>query len=196
MSRRPIPLSQRPWDCFFLAFFLLNLCFITYIVDLEQLVIANPAHFTYPLWPPAPLVDMVHRYARALDPLVLARPVWWKMTIWFDALGFGPFYAFSIYAYVRGCDWIRPPSLLYGASIITIVCVILGEESSGPHATPHFPVVLLLNLPWIIVPALIIARMWRSEHPFSRMAPDAQAAVAAPARGGARQLILCRAIVL
>lgn len=170
MARQTIPLTQRPWDYAFLAFFLVNLCFITYIVDLEQLVIANPAHFTYPLWPPAPLVDLVHRYARAYDPLVLARPPWWKMTIWFDALGFGPFYAASIYAWARGRDWIRLPSLLYGASIITIVCIILSEEYGGPHATPHFPIVLLLNLPWIIFPALIIARMWLSEHPFTRAA--------------------------
>ncbi|HEX2346937.1 MAG TPA: emopamil-binding family protein [Ktedonobacterales bacterium] len=179
MGRRPIPLTQRPWDSAFLAFFLVNLCFITYIVDLEQLVIANPAHFTYPLWPPAPLVDLVHRYARAYDPLVLARPLWWKMTIWFDALGFGPFYAASIYAWSRGRDWIRLPSLLYGASIITIVCIILSEEYGGPHATPHFPIVLLLNLPWIIFPALIIARMWRSEHPFTRAAVEESAPDAA-----------------
>lgn len=163
-----IPLSERPWDYSFLVFFVINLVFITYIVDLEQLVIANPYHFAYPLWPPAPLVDLIHSYARSLDPLVLARPPWWKMTIWFDALFFGPFYACAIYAFIRGRDWIRLPSLLYGASIITIVCIILSEEYGGPHATPHFPIVLLLNLPWIMMPALLIARMSRSERPFTR----------------------------
>jgi hypothetical protein len=186
MTRRPIPLAQRPWDYVFLAFFLLNFCFITYIVDLEQLVIANPAHFTSPLWPPAPLVDMVHNYARALDPLVLARPAWWKMTIWFDALGFGPFYAASIYAYIRGRDWIRLPSLLYGASIITIVCIILSEEYGGPHATPHFAIVLLLNLPWIIIPALIIVRMWRAEHPFTHASESAEEPRAAALLAGGK----------
>ena len=73
-ARRPIPLSRRKGDLLFIAFFLLNLGFITYIVDLEQLVIANPAHFTYPLWPPAPLVDLVHNYGKALDPLLLDWP--------------------------------------------------------------------------------------------------------------------------
>ncbi len=184
MRRQPIPLSRRPWDTAFLAFFLINLCFITYIVDLEQLVIADPAHFTYPLWPPAPLIDMVHTYARALDPLVLARPPWWKMTIWFDALFFGPFYAVGIYAYTRGRDWIRIPSFLYGASIITIVSIILSEEYGGPHATPHFPLVLLLNLPWILMPALIIARMARSEHPFTEPVGAELAPVAAAASVG------------
>jgi hypothetical protein len=176
MRRQPIPLSRRPWDIAFLAFFAVNLFFITYIVDLEQLVIANPAHFTYPLWPPAPLVDLVHSYARAYDPLVLARPPWWKMTIWFDALGFGPFYACALYAYGRGRDWIRIPSLLYAASLITIVCIILSEEYGGPHAAPNFPIVLLLNLPWLLFPALIILRMARGEHPFTTPATDAPAA--------------------
>ena len=49
--RQPIPLRQRPLDIAILVFFLVNLLFITYVVDLEQLVIANPAHFTYPIWP-------------------------------------------------------------------------------------------------------------------------------------------------
>jgi hypothetical protein len=31
-----------------------------YIVDLEQLVIADPNHFNYPVRPPSKLVDLVH----------------------------------------------------------------------------------------------------------------------------------------
>jgi hypothetical protein len=46
--RRAIPLGRRPLDA------------ITYIVDLEQLVIADPRSFDYPVWPPARLVELVH----------------------------------------------------------------------------------------------------------------------------------------
>lgn len=53
MIRSVIPLRERPWDFVFLAFFLVNLCFITYIVDIAQIVIADPAHFMYPAWQPA-----------------------------------------------------------------------------------------------------------------------------------------------
>jgi hypothetical protein len=183
MARSVIPLRERPWDFVFLAFFLVNLCFITYIVDIEQLIIADPTHFMYPVWPPAFFVDMVHAYARAHDPLVLARPPWWKMTIWFDALGFGPFYACGIYAFVRGREWIRLPSLLYGSSIVTIVSIILSEEYGGPHAAPNFPFVLLLNLPWLLVPASLIVRMWRSEHPFTRALAVEPVAVQSSASG-------------
>jgi emopamil binding protein len=168
MREAAIPLGQRRVDLAIIGFFLLNLLFITYVVDLEQLVIANPAHFAYPLWPPPAAVDLIHWWGRSYDPLLLARPVWWKMTIWIDALGFGPFYVVATYAFAKGKDWIRLPSLLYSAVMLTNVTIILGEEFAGPHATPQFPMVFAANLAWLVFPLLIIARMWRSETPFQR----------------------------
>ena len=73
-------LRQRPLDLIFVIFFVINLGFITYIVDLEQLVIDDPHRFDYPLWPPAALVDLVHWWGDNFDPLQNARPVWWKAT--------------------------------------------------------------------------------------------------------------------
>jgi hypothetical protein len=168
-ARRPVSLSRRKGDLLFIAFFLLNLGLITYIVDLEQLVIADPAHFTYPLWPPAPLVDLVHNYGKALDPLLLARPVWWKATIWIDALFFGPFYAVALYPYIRGRDWIRMPTVVWASVLMTNVTIILFEEVAGPSATPQLPLVILLNLPWLLVPIAALIRMWRNEHPFTEL---------------------------
>ena len=61
MMRKPIPLKERPVDLIYLAFFILfNILFITYIVDLEQVVIRDPFHFRYPVWPPAFMIDMIH----------------------------------------------------------------------------------------------------------------------------------------
>lgn len=167
-----VPLTERRGDLLILLFFAVNLCFITYIVDLEQLVIPNPARFSYPIWPPGFMVDLVHHYARTYDPLVYARPTWWKMTIWIDVLGFGPFYAVGIYAYIRGREWIRMPSIIYGSVMITVVMIILGEELAGPHASPYPAVVLLLNAPWILIPLFVIVRMWRDPYPFTRVSGE------------------------
>jgi len=104
--------------------------------------------------------------------------VWWKMTIWIDNLAFGPFYVVAIYAWARGRNWIRLPSLLYSAVMLTNVTIILGEEFAGPHASPHFAIVLLANLPWLLVPLAIIVRMWRSPTPFT--AAQSPAGAAAP----------------
>lgn len=158
------------------AFFLVNLVFITYVVDLEQLVVPYAAHFTYPIWPPRPIVDLIQSYGRMYDHDLLARPVWWKMTIWIDNLLFGPFYVVAIYAFVKGKNWIRMPSVIYASMLLTNVIIILGEESAGQRAAPNFPLVLLANLAWLVFPLLIIGRMWRSSPPFMR------AVAAAPAQ--------------
>ena len=170
-DREVIPLSQRPVDIAIVAFFVVNLLFITYVVDLEQLVIANPAHFTYPLWPPRPAVDAIHWWGRTFDHLEDARPVWWKMTIWIDDLLYGPFYAVAIYAYVKGKEWIRVPSVFYSGMLFATVIIILGEEKAGPYASPNFAMVLLANLPWLLFPIIIAARIWLGgEAPFTRAA--------------------------
>ncbi len=146
---------------------MVNLGFITYIVDLEQLVIADPNSFSYPLWPPGPLVDLVHWWGRTFDPVLLARPAWWKATIWIDALFFGPFYAIAIYAFARGKDWIRIPSVIWASVMLTNVTIILSEEAFGAFKTPQLPMVLLANLGWLVIPLLMLTRMARAEHPFT-----------------------------
>jgi hypothetical protein len=171
MTSHVIPLSKRPIDILILAFFFVNILFITYVVDVEQLTVPDTAHFTYPIWPPPAAVDLVHNYGQTFDPLLIARPPWWKATIWIDALLFGPFYLFAIYAYFTGKEWIRIPSIIYSSMLFTNVVIILSEEIYGPHAAPNLPVVLLLNLPWLGFPLLIIYRMWRSPHPFSQTSP-------------------------
>jgi hypothetical protein len=47
-----------------------------------------------------------------------------------------------------------------------VVLIILAEEYSGIHATPHFPIVLLLNIPWLALPLGTILRM-APQHPFT-----------------------------
>jgi hypothetical protein len=165
--RATIPLNRRKLDYLFIAFFILNFTFITYIVDIEQIIIANPYDFEYPIWPPAPFVDLVHNYGSTFDPVLMARPMWWRMTIWIDTLFFGPFYAFAIYAFVRGKEWIRLPSFIWGSMLITNVLIILGEEIAGTHPTPQLPVVLLLNLPWLLFPMAVMYRVGRTLHPFT-----------------------------
>jgi hypothetical protein len=161
-----IPLRRRPVDWIWIAFFALNLGFITYIVDVEQLVIADPTRFDYPLWPPAKLVDLVHWWGRTFDPALMARQPWWRATVWIDALFFGPFYAVAIYAFVKGRPWIRLPTIIWASVMMTNVTVILFEEMLGAHATPARAVVLMANAAWFLVPIGLLVKMCRTERPF------------------------------
>jgi hypothetical protein len=162
-----LPLRKRPLDIAVLVYFIFNLLCITYLFDLEQIVIVNAAHFTYPPWPPKFIVDVSHWWGRTFDPLLFARPVWWRATIWIDAVLFGPFYAFAIYAFIRGRNWIRIPGIIYSSVMLTNVTIILSEEIAGPHATPHLAAVVGANASWIIFPAYILYRMWRYAEPFA-----------------------------
>jgi hypothetical protein len=172
-------LRRRPVDLYLLLFFLVNAFFITYIVDIEQLVIADPAHFDYPLWPPPPFVDMVHRYGLDHDPLLMARPHWWQMTIWIDVIGFGPFYLAAIYAFIRRRNWIRVPALVWSGLMLANVLIILMEERYGEWATPTFGFVLAVNLPWLLTPLLMIWRMRRDPFPATEPVPLAAETVPA-----------------
>lgn len=163
----PLPLSKRRIDWVLLAYFFVNLTFITYIVDVEQIIIDDPNDFTYPIWPPRIFVDLIHWYGRTFDPVLLARPVWWKVTIWWDSLLFGPFYALAIYAYIRGRNWIRIPSIIWASIMLAGVAVILSEETWGPHATPNLPAVLAFNAPWVAIPLFILIRNSLRENLFT-----------------------------
>jgi len=166
-ERVTIPLRERPLDWLILAFFIINLGFISYIVDLEQIVITSRAHFDYPVWPPKPLVDLVHWWGDTFDPLQNARPAFWRATIWIDALLFGPFYAFAIYAIIKGKEWIRAPAIFWGGMMFAIVTIILFEELFGLYRTPDIATVAAANLPWWLLPLFVTWRFGKSDHPFT-----------------------------
>ena len=165
---RVIPLSRRKGDIAVLIFFWINILFITYVVDVEQIVLPDiSGDWEYPLWPPAPAVDLIHWYGNNFDPVLIARPAWWRMTIWIDSLFFGPFYVFAIYAWTTGKNWIRVPSIIWAAVLMTNVTIILGEEFMGAHPTPSPLLVLALNAPWFLFPVYVIKRMYRGDKPFT-----------------------------
>jgi hypothetical protein len=169
-----IPLAKRPLDIAILCYFIFNVVFVTYNFGLEQVLIQDPREFTYPAWPPAFVVDLLHWWGRHFDPLVLARPAWWRAVNLIDVLFFGPFYAVATYAFIRGKEWIRIPAVVYASAMETVVIVILAEELWGAFASPMPGIVLAANAAWLVFPLLILWRMWRSPHPFSKETPEEQ----------------------
>lgn len=165
--RQAIPISKRPIDIVLVIFFLINLLLVSYLIDIEQLVIADPAHFTYPIWPPRPVVDAVHWWGYSFDPLLIARPVFFKVTIWLDNLFYAPFYAVAIYAFIKGKEWIRLPSLIWAVSMASGVIMILSEEAFGQYQTSQFALVALANASWIVFPIIVLVRLGVREHPFT-----------------------------
>ncbi len=171
--RQPIPLRRRPLDIGLLGFFVFNLFFVSYVISLEQIVIANPASFVPPPWPPRAAIALIHWWEKSYDPLLWARPAWYRATIWIDVLLFGPFYAAAIVAYGRGRDWIRLPSILWAGLMFANVTIIVFDELLGVHASPHPWVAVGANASWFLVPIIVVWRMAGRAHPFTEDLPPA-----------------------
>jgi hypothetical protein len=170
--RRSIPLKQRPFDMVLLGFFAINLLFVTYIISLEQIVIETPFAYAPPAWPPRFFLNIIHWWEKTFDPLLWARPAWYRATIWLDVLVFGPFYAVALYAFWLGRDWIRIPSVIWGSIMFTNVFIILSDELKGIHASPHPVVVVMANAAWLVAPFVVGWRVLRSPHPFTYEVPS------------------------
>jgi hypothetical protein len=169
--RQPIPLRRRPLDIGLLGFFVFNLVFVSYVISLEQIAIGDPASFVPPLWPPRGAIALVHWWEKTYDPLLWARPAWYRATIWIDVLFFGPFYAAAIFAYSRGRDWIRLPSILWAGLMFANVTIIVFDELFGVHASPYPWVVVGANASWFLVPVIVLWRMASRPHPFTEEMP-------------------------
>ncbi len=173
-QRTVVPFAERKLDVGLWAFFLLNVLVVTYTADVEQLLISDPDNFSYPIWPPPFVVDLLHDYFRDHDPLLYARPEWYRAIVAIDSLFYGPFYIAALYAFWKGREWIRNWCLIWAAVMLATVTVILVEEVAGPYATDHLPLVLATNAGWLLVPVVVLIRMW-GEHPFTRPAESSPA---------------------
>lgn len=167
MATGPIPLSKRPLDIILILFFCGALFFV-YMADYEQLAIKNYAEFKvskkYPVFPPKFMVDAIHWWGESFDPLVLARPTWYDVTIWWDILFFGLYYPFAIYAFTFGKEWIRVPSLIYSSVICILVSMIMTEQLfNKAYASTNFNIVIPVYAQFIFFPLYVMYRAFPSK---------------------------------
>jgi hypothetical protein len=85
---------------------------------------------------------IVHWWGENFDPILLNRTVWYKVSIWWDILFFGPYYLFAIYAFINGKEWIRSVTLIYCSVLTTIMTFIMGEQVFGEVVQKNYPVLL------------------------------------------------------
>lgn len=139
--------------------------FIAFCIDMEQVLISDPRTYgtsaaTTPLWPPEVCARAVQWWGRQADALVLARPVWFQVAIWLEIFVQVPFYLLGIFAFVRRLDWIRIPAIVYSTVLFTIMPIVLGEQYYGEHATKKPLLVTAVYAAYVIMPALVLLRVW------------------------------------
>lgn len=175
-GRAPVPLSERRYDWFFIVMFTFFAA-TSFCGDLVNFLFRpdpDSHHF---------LARLVYRlYAQDADPLLAANPRFLQAGAGVSTLVFGTFYVVLVYAFVRGRDWIRLPAAFYAGMVVeaTFLVLVVGFAGDAPlfkrvcgaaytgfdYTFTDVPKVLAFNVPYIVVPLLLVARMWRS-HPFS-----------------------------
>jgi hypothetical protein len=109
-------------------------------------------------------------YAHDADPLFMNPPDWMRIVTGLSAFVYMPFYVVLVYALLTGRNWIQLPSVIYATMIASITGIIVfgveffGETALRTHNPAKF---LAFNLPYVVLPLLLLVRM-RRPLPFTR----------------------------
>jgi hypothetical protein len=159
-----LPLRHRGFDFVFIVFFCW--AFVTCIISdaIPTLGIVQSADS------PNILAQWNYAYASVNDPLFLNPPVWMRFVTGLSAFVYAPFYVVLVYALITARNWIQLPSVIYATMIASITgIVVFGVEFFGEPEwrTPNPLGFLAFNLPYVLIPLLLLIRM-RKPMPFTR----------------------------
>jgi hypothetical protein len=109
-------------------------------------------------------------YAHDADPLFMNPPAWMRIVTGLSAFVYMPFYVMLVVSLIKGWNAIQLPSVVYATMISTITGIIVfGVEFFGeePLRTGNPAKFLAFNLPYVLIPLLLLVRM-RKPMPFTR----------------------------
>ncbi|UOE43212.1 EXPERA domain-containing protein [Agromyces larvae] len=157
-------LRDRPIDIFFVIVF--SLFIIT--SSIADMVPTLGIDFNQPS--PNFIVNSNWWYAHDTDPLFQNPPVWMRIVTGLSAFVYLAFYLVLVPALIKGWNWIQLPAVIYATMIASITGIIVfGVEFFGEPewVTPNPAKFLAFNLPYVLIPILLLIRM-RKPMPFTR----------------------------
>jgi hypothetical protein len=116
-------------------------------------------------------------YARVADPLLIVNPPQVRVSAWISAFVWLPMYVLFIVGFIKGWNRIRPFGLVYGGALTHGMITYMADGIFGRVAAegwadpalcpgcvePNTLYYLAANLPYLVVPALMVIRMWRND---------------------------------
>jgi hypothetical protein len=127
-------------------------------------------------------------YARIADPLLILNPPQVRWSAFISAFVWLPLYFYFLLGFIKGWNRIRVPGLVYGGALTHGMITYMAEGTMGWMATegwadpalcagctePQTWFYLLANMPYLLIPLLMIIRMWKP-HPFGKPVPASSA---------------------
>ena len=107
------------------------------------------------------------------DQLILTKPMWLKSFIWAELLFQTPFFFVATYGLLYKRNWIRIPSIIYGAHVATTVWALIAEFAASDKISPKEKLVLYsFYAPYFVIPALLMLYMAVTPTPFENKKRD------------------------
>ena len=107
-------------------------------------------------WPP---LRSLHEWAVAEEPAHLDPPPNLIAACLFDGFFQAPALLFVMFGLVALRPWLVPLGLVYAGAAVTNMFFYFTQTFLGPHPPPNTLYYLAFNLPWLIAPAVLGARV-------------------------------------
>ncbi len=159
-----LPLRQRRIDIFFAVVF----AAFTVTSVISDLLPTIGVKFNHPS--SNFFVNSNYWYAHDADALFMNPPDWMRIVTGLSAFVYMPFYIVLVYSLITARNWVQLPAVIYATMIVTLTgIVVFGVEFWGEAAlrTGNPAKFLAFNLPYVLVPLLLLIRM-RKPLPFAR----------------------------
>ncbi len=167
---RGTPIAARPRDWFFVV------AFGAFIVTSIVTDSVNGLNGSLDPTSGYPVERFIYdTYASVADPLLILNPPQVRVSAWISAFVWLPTYVIFVLGFLKGWNGIRPLGLVYGGALTHGMITYMAEGVFGRMATsgwadpalcagcvePNTAFYLAANTPYLLLPALMIARMWR-----------------------------------
>jgi hypothetical protein len=148
------PLHRRPLDLGLALFFSVSVLY-GFLFSLPE-GIGVPVAPDSP-WPP---LRARHDWAVAEEPAHLDPPPNLIAACLFDGFFQAPALLFVMWGLARQRRWLLPLGLVYAGAAVTNMFFYFVQTFLGPHPPPNTAYYLAFNLPWLIAPAVLGARVF------------------------------------
>jgi hypothetical protein len=150
------PLTRHRLDYVFLPFFVIGF--------VNSLVLSLPESLGVPVtadspWPP---LRSLHSWAVEQEPQHLHIPPTLQASILYDGFVQSVLLIVLTIGFwkLKSWSWLPTLGLVYAVSAVTNMYFYFMQTFLGPDVPPHLGTYLPLNLPWLVIPMLLIWRCW------------------------------------
>lgn len=146
----------------------LRVVFLVYFITHIPITLSLDLQVLFGEFYPASLQELATWYiATYNDQLIQNKPVWLKSFILAELLFQTPFFFVATYALLFKKNWIRIPSIIYGAHVATTVWAIIAEFAMSTTISDKEKTVLFgFYAPYFVIPALLMWYMAVTPEPF------------------------------